>query len=613
MSDFPFKTTPLAHQLEDFESHKDDRAFGLFWEPGLGKSKEILDVASHLHASGRIDALLIVASKAVYKNWLSQEIPPHLVAPFVGMSYDTAGSKSEAGRIKQLYMLAKDLMPEWVGRLRVVVMSYNSIAVTDRGLKFATDFCTMFRTMIVADESTAMASGKTKTAKRMKMVAALCHYKWIATGTPVAAGPFAIHSQVEFLEPDFWRNRGLRSLEAFRQAFGIFVQKRIGGGRVINDCVGYRGLDRLYAMIAPITSRRLKEDCLDLPPKIYVTRSFEMTRTQRLTYESLRSRFYAELDSGLYLEAPLAITRLIRLQQITSGHAMVEETLTAGGERIRKLLEDESEDVDLPLGDALEEQGVRFNSAQEYDAAIDAARRDLEARGRLEEVMLNHPEADPDLVAEARPSDDVLITTTNRRVVDVMPLSENPRLQLLLALLEEYGALRSVETRKAIVWCRFKRDVEIVCEALGEWVGGGDGRCVRYDGSTKMRDRELALKLFREPGGPSVFVANTHAISQGVTLTIAKTAIYFSNSESLERRLQSEDRPHRIGQTDSVVIVDLVAEGTVDEKLIKSLRAKYDIAAQVTGDRFREWITPYERGGDTLLANEESEDDDETE
>ena len=66
--------------------------------------------------------------------------------------------------------------------------------------------------------------------------------------------------------------------------------------------------------------------------------------------------------------------------------------------------------------------------------------------------------------------------------------------------------------------------------------------------------------------------------------------IYYSNSFSLEKRLQSEDRAHRIGQDRSVLIIDLAAERTVDLHVIRALREKYDIAASVTGDRLREWI-----------------------
>ena len=75
-----------------------------------------------------------------------------------------------------------------------------------------------------------------------------------------------------------------------------------------------------------------------------------------------------------------------------------------------------------------------------------------------------------------------------------------------------------------------------------------------------------------------------------MTLTAAHTMVYYSNSFDLEKRLQSEDRAHRIGQTKNVTYIDLIAVGTVDEKIVKALRDKIDIATQVMGEDFKQWL-----------------------
>jgi len=66
--------------------------------------------------------------------------------------------------------------------------------------------------------------------------------------------------------------------------------------------------------------------------------------------------------------------------------------------------------------------------------------------------------------------------------------------------------------------------------------------------------------------------------------------VYYSNSFDLEKRLQSEDRAHRIGQTKNVTYIDLIAVGTIDEKIVKALRAKIDIATQVLGEEMKTWL-----------------------
>ncbi len=66
--------------------------------------------------------------------------------------------------------------------------------------------------------------------------------------------------------------------------------------------------------------------------------------------------------------------------------------------------------------------------------------------------------------------------------------------------------------------------------------------------------------------------------------------IYYSNGYDLEKRLQSEDRAHRIGQKKSVTYVDFIAQKTVDEKIVKALRKKIDIASEILGEELRDWI-----------------------
>ncbi len=85
-------------------------------------------------------------------------------------------------------------------------------------------------------------------------------------------------------------------------------------------------------------------------------------------------------------------------------------------------------------------------------------------------------------------------------------------------------------------------------------------------------------------------MANAQAAGTGLTLTEAKTVFYYSNSFNLMDRLQSEDRAHRIGQTDPVNYIDFIGDGTVDWNIVGALRAKQDIASQVTGDTIKEWL-----------------------
>ena len=75
---YKFKTKPYAHQLKALEMSWEKKAFAYFMEMGTGKSKVLLDNVAMLYDKGKINGVLIVAPKGVYKNWYSSEIPTHL-------------------------------------------------------------------------------------------------------------------------------------------------------------------------------------------------------------------------------------------------------------------------------------------------------------------------------------------------------------------------------------------------------------------------------------------------------------------------------------------------------------------------------------------------------
>lgn len=154
----------------------------------------------------------------------------------------------------------------------------------------------------------------------------------------------------------------------------------------------------------------------------------------------------------------------------------------------------------------------------------------------------------------------------------------NPRITALLDIISE-------TTGQFIVWAKFQHDVGKICAALKE-----DGiTAVRYDGTTSDIDRAHAIEAFQS-GQARAFVGNPAAAGEGLTLHAARTVIYYNNSFKLTDRLQSEDRAHRIGQSHPVTYIDIVAEDTVDEKIVNALRDKRDIASIITGDILKEWI-----------------------
>ena len=472
---------PFAHQTEVLEHSKDFEAYALFWEQGTGKTKPTLDNAAYLAKKGEIDALLVLAPNEVPRNWVDDEIPKHLGRNIAAATYVS----SKAGTIKHRKMLHDTMAAPFC----VVTMGYDAF-MTIKGTKFAQLFFKKRKVMMVLDESHAIKSPGAKRTKRIIAAGKHAKYRRILTGTPIANSPFDIYSPVRFLEPTFWKERGFGFFSEFKHYFGIFrqgVNKQQGKERTYEYVVGYKNLEELKEMIAPISSRVLKDDVLDLPPKLYSKRYFELSKEQQRVYKELRDEALTFLSTGDLVAAPLAIVRLLRLHQVTCNY-------------------------------------------------------------------LPHEEGEP-LIA---------INDTN------------PRLECLRILLEEVG------TTQAIIWARFREDINQIIGLLKD-------KAVRYDGQTSSDDRAKAKSAFQS-GDVQFFVGNPAAAGTGLTLHAARTVIYYNNSFRLVERLQSEDRAHRIGQEHPVNYVDIMAQGTIDTYIVRALRNKVNIAAAITGDELKEWI-----------------------
>jgi SNF2 family DNA or RNA helicase len=158
---------------------------------------------------------------------------------------------------------------------------------------------------------------------------------------------------------------------------------------------------------------------------------------------------------------------------------------------------------------------------------------------------------------------------------------ESNRLNELMLVLEEIEG-------KAIIWANYQLSVgEIIQRIIKEH---GKDSYVHYYGLTSQEDRQDNIRKFQNNPKCRFLIGTPQTGGYGITLTQANTVIYFSNGYDLEKRLQSEDRAHRIGQKKNVTYIDLIAEDTVDEKIVKALRSKINIASEVMGEELKEWI-----------------------
>ena len=476
---YSFKTTPYTHQKEVLEASWNKTVWAYFLEMGTGKSKICIDNAAILFERGQIDTLIVIAPKGVYRNWARIEVSEHLPER---IERDLAVWRPNPNKTEKKALTA---LLEPSEALRILVMNVEALS-TAKGQRFLEALLKATTAMLAVDESTTIKSPKARRTKTLLKLGALARYRRILTGFPVTQSPMDLWAQARFLDERLLGDCG-DNFYQFQYRYAV-MKKRTMGSHTFNQVVGYRNLEKLSELIGKFSSRILKEECLDLPPKVYLRRNVTLTDEQARIYMQLKEYALAHLDDDEFMTTPNVLTQLLRMQQVLSGHTMSSE-------------------------------------------------------GNLFEIKDN-------------------------------------RLNELLDCLDEMDG-------KTIIWSRFRYDVKRITEALT--TDHGPESVVSYFGDTSDDDRTQAIESFQN-GKARFFVGNPQTGGMGITLTAAQNVIYFANSFDLAIRMQSEDRAHRIGQEKTVIYVDLIAEGTIDEKVVKALRNKMDIASLVMGEDIRQWL-----------------------
>jgi SNF2 family DNA or RNA helicase len=341
---YRFKTEPWAKQLEVLERSWNRKAWGLFCEQGTGKSKVLIDTTGLAFVKGWVEGLVVVAPDGVQRDWIDIHLAKHCAVPYRAAVYEThMTKKGKEAYERQLY--ARDD----AASLKVLTISYDTL-ITDRGEKEVQRFLNTFKSMLCVDESHKVSNAKAARTLCVKRLSKKAYMRRVMTGTPVKNNPFSVYHQCEFLEPGLL---GFQTYTAFKAQYAVMeapdsglvrhiqrklVQKygrqkaeRMAPQIVSRDSEGrpmYRNLEDLAERMSKFSSRVLKTDMFDLPPKVYIQRTVPMSKAQAAVYEALASDCVAEYN-GKTLTAELAIVRATRLQQITGGFFVpdIDDTL----------------------------------------------------------------------------------------------------------------------------------------------------------------------------------------------------------------------------------------------------------------------------------------------
>jgi SNF2 family DNA or RNA helicase len=208
-------------------------------------------------------------------------------------------------------------------------MTYDAFK-TEKGKTLAWEFMKRRNVAMILDESGRIKNPKAQITKMMvgktgkPGAGAYATMRRVLDGTPVPNSPLDVFTPIQFLSSVFWHQHRFSNFHVFSRYFGTWIKMKAPQGHSFEVCKGYRNLDELEGIVKGITTRVLKEDVLDLPPKLYNKHTFEMTTKQRRVYDEIRTEYFTEIGGG-EVWADLAIVRLLRLAQVTAGYLPVED------------------------------------------------------------------------------------------------------------------------------------------------------------------------------------------------------------------------------------------------------------------------------------------------
>ena len=460
---FTYKTKPFEHQRNALKAGAREHYFAYFMQMGTGKTKVTIDNMSYLYVEDKIDTVVVVAPNSVYQNWLI-ELDIHCSVNYHTYTHKVDKKFVYKDNVLNYYLINVEAFSHTKGYKLIEKI------LDQRGLKVA----------MVIDEATTI---KNRTASRTKNLIKLgrgIKYKRILTGSPVTKSPLDLFAQCEFLQQGLL---GHKSFYTFQARHAVLKQLSLPGQRSTMIPTGtYMNIDELEQKIKTFSFRVTKDECMDLPDKIYLKRDIILSTEQRHYYDQLKKHSRALLLNDM-ISFNNKLTEIIKLQQVCNGFVKTDS------------------------GDTIN--------------------------------------------------------------------MKDAKMQELHQVIDEHDG-------KVIIWSSFVHNIETIIKNLEDKFGKGS--TVAIYGAVSVKDRNENVRKFQTNPKVRFFVGNPVTGGYGLNLTKATLVVYYNNSFNLEVRTQSEDRAHRHGQEKEVTYVDLIAKGTIDEFVVKSLVGKHKLSAQTLGE-----------------------------
>jgi SNF2 family DNA or RNA helicase len=279
-----FKTRPFKHQTQCLKDIGDRPYYALFLEPGLGKTKISIDLIANRKLQHSKYPTLVVCPNTLVDNWVD-EVHKHSDLTCTTLT----GTKSKR----------KDKL---LGTYDIYIINYEGTRIIWRDLVDKRFSC------LILDESTCVKNVTTKQSKACLEISRSVKNKYILSGTPIMNNPLDIFGQYRILDPSMF------GTSYYRFKYRYAVWGGYGGYQVVK----WVNMGEYNHRVASCCTHMTKDQCLDLPAKLYQTVKFDLPEDQQQVYADLKKGFIAEFRDAV-VTAPVVLTRLMRFSQITAG------------------------------------------------------------------------------------------------------------------------------------------------------------------------------------------------------------------------------------------------------------------------------------------------------
>jgi len=523
---------PYKHQEVALERYKKSSEIPLFFDPGTGKTRTSLLIAEAKFKADEIDAVLVIAPNGVHKQWAVEEIPKWL---------SDVNTTVQWRKNKKLFFVE--------GALNIVCTNIEQFSTKTRYMDYV-DWVNSHKTFIILDEATRIKNPKAIRTQRLlyefndvvrrgksiltstpRTVA-----RAILTGTPVTNGPFDVWPMFEFLRPGYF---GV-NWYGFQNKYGMFHAIQVNG-RVIRILIN--------------------EDAWN---DIKACETFE--KANALHGVSLST--YDVIQRQDHYEGPFRNVDQLRDKMLEIAMFVKIEDCIDMPQRVynRKLL------------DMSAEQARVYRELETYFVTLYKDEK-VEAKSKLTAYIRLQQIASGFVSSEQLPEDEMEDPPPNK----ITWFDDLPKIDQLLVDVEEICDTEGITNNQCIIVCHFSAEAERIYDALTE---EGYKVCL-MTGWKKVG----SIDGFKQ-GKYNIMVANIRVISMGFNLQEhCNHMIFYSNTFSLEDRIQVEARIYRSGQRHPCIYLDYVMSDTIDMKVYAALKQKKQLADYIRDTSVEDMLT----------------------